>query len=57
MGIVLVVAFAGRSAGRGNYGNLTTNQISRHRRQAIIVPLRPTIFDRDVLTIDIAGFF
>ena len=45
-----------RSAGRGNHGHLTMNQISRHRRQPIILVLRPAIFDRDVAAFDVAGF-
>ena len=34
-----------------------TNQIGRHRRQQIMVLLGPTIFNRQVLTLDVAGFF
>jgi hypothetical protein len=33
------------------------NEIGRHRRQAIIVALRPAVFDCHVLALDIAGFF
>ena len=45
-----------RSAGRGNHGHLTMNQISRHRRQPIVLAFRPTVFDRHVLAIDVTGF-
>ena len=45
-----------RSAGRGNHGHLTMNQISRHRRQPIILALRPAVFDRHVLAFDVTGF-
>ena len=33
-----------RSAGRGNYGHLTLNQVGRQRRQPIILALRPAVF-------------
>ena len=45
-----------RSAGRGNHGHLTMNQIGHHRRQPITLILRPAVFDRDVLALDVAGF-
>jgi len=32
------------------------NQLGRQRRQAIILALRPAIFDRDILTFDVTGF-
>jgi hypothetical protein len=44
------------SAGRGNHGNLTMNQIGRHRRQPIILAFRPTVFDRYVLAIYVTSF-
>ena len=44
------------AAGRGNHGHLTANQIGRQRRQSIVLAVRPAIFDRDVLALDIAGF-
>src|SRR5262249_6892207 len=44
------------AAGRRDHGHLTCNQISRHRRQSVIVALRPTIFDQDILTFDVAEF-
>ncbi len=45
-----------RSGGRGNHGHLATDQIGRHRRQPIVLALRPAIFDRYVAAIDVAGF-
>jgi hypothetical protein len=42
-----------RSAGRGNHGHLTMNQIGRHRRQPIKAILRPAVFDRHVAAINI----
>ena len=58
MGIVVVAAFAARCPGRigDDHGHLTTNQLSRHRRHSVVLPLRPAIFDRHVLALDIAGF-
>ena len=40
---------------RGDHGHLTANQIGRQRRQAIVLTLRPAVFDRHVLALDIAG--
>ena len=45
-----------RSAGRGNHGHLTMNQIGRHCRQPIVLVFRPAVFDRDVLALDVTGF-
>ena len=46
-----------RRSGRcGNHGHPTMNQISHHCRQPISSTLRPTVFDRHVLAIDVAGF-
>jgi hypothetical protein len=42
---------------RDNRAHLTTHQIGRHRRQAIILTFRPAIFDCDVLSFDVAGVF
>src|SRR6516165_9827977 len=42
-----------RSAGRGNHGHLTMNQIGRHRRQLITAVPRPAVFDRHVAAINI----
>src|SRR5215472_5481802 len=44
------------SRSRGNYGDLTMNKISEHRRQAINSVLRPVVFYNDVTTIDVPGF-
>ena len=41
------------ASGRGDHGHLTSNEISRERRQPIQSSLRPAIFDRDVLTLDV----
>ena len=56
MGMAVVAACrqCGRSSGRGNHGHLTMNQIGHHRRQSIILALRPAVFDQHVLTFDIA---
>jgi hypothetical protein len=40
------------AAGCGDHSYLTSNKISRERRQPIQSTLRPVIFDRDVLTLD-----
>jgi len=32
------------------------DQFGRQRRQAIVLLLRPTIFDRDIASLDVAGF-
>jgi hypothetical protein len=40
--------------GCDDYGDLSTNQFSRERRQPVKLALRPTVFDRDVLALDIA---
>ena len=34
-----------------------TNQIGGHRRQPIVVVLGKTVFNLQVLTLDVAGFF
>jgi hypothetical protein len=39
-----------------DHGHLTTNQLICHRRQSVVLPVRPAVFDRDVLGLDIAGF-
>jgi hypothetical protein len=44
------------SGSRGNHGHLPMNQISRHRRQPITSALRPAVFDRHVMAIDVTGF-
>ena len=46
----------GRSAtDRGNHGHLLANQISRQGWQAIVLTLRPSIFDRHIPVLDIVG--
>jgi len=45
-----------RSSGRGNHCHLTINEVGCHFRQPISSTLGPTVIDRNVLTIDIAGF-
>jgi len=44
-----------RDAGSGNHGYLTTNQIGCQGRQSIILALCPTVFDGDILALDVAG--
>ena len=39
---------------RGDHGDLAANQFRRQRRQAFDLVLGPAIFDRDVLSLDIA---
>jgi hypothetical protein len=39
-----------------DHGDLTADQISRQRRQPVIVTLGPAILDRHVLPLDVAGF-
>ena len=49
----------GRRPGRcicNDHRHLSTNQLRRHRWQTIILAHRPAIFDRHVLTLDIACF-
>ena len=46
-----------RLASHGHdHGHLTARQLNRKRRQSIVVSLRPTIFNRDVLAFDIPDF-
>ena len=44
------------AAGRSNHRHLATNQISDQCGQSSNIALRPTIFDFDVLVLDIARF-
>src|SRR5215471_6393105 len=39
-----------------DHAHLTTNQIGRQSRQAIVLALSPTVFDRHIPAFDIAGF-
>ena len=60
IGIVVVAALAasaGRiAAERSDNGHVTADQVGHQRRQAIELALRPTVFDRHVLALDVAGF-
>src|SRR5262249_19012141 len=39
-----------------DHRHLTTNQLSRQRRHSVVLPARPAILNRHVLTLDIACF-
>lgn len=41
---------------RGDHRHLAANQIECQGRQPIVVPVRPTVLDADVLAFDEAGF-
>jgi hypothetical protein len=43
------------AASCGDHGHLTPDEFGRERRQPIPLSLRPAEFDRDVLTLDVAG--
>src|SRR6516162_7161161 len=43
-----------RATAGEDYSHLATHQIGRQRGQSIVLPIRPTIFDRDVVALDIA---
>src|ERR1700737_2408384 len=45
-----------RSSGRGNHGHLAMNQVRGQSGNSIVMFLRPAVFDRDVLTFDVARF-
>src|SRR5262249_54119375 len=45
------------STGRGDHGDLPANQVGRQFRQSIGLIRGPAIYDRDILTLDIAGVF
>jgi hypothetical protein len=57
-GIVSVAALAARIGGRigDDHRDLTLHKIGGKLRQAIVVPVRPAIFDGDVFTVDKAAF-
>lgn len=44
-----------RGAGRSNHRYLATHQIGRHRRQPVVLPLRPAVLDRNIAVIDVTG--
>jgi len=46
---------SGRGAERGDHGDPSANQFSRQRREPVGLIIRPAVFDRHVLTVDIAG--
>jgi hypothetical protein len=43
-------------ASRGDHDHLSAHQIGRHPRQSIVLALRPTVFDLDVMVLDVASF-
>ena len=45
-----------RASGRGNYVHLTANQFCDQVRDAIVLALRPTVFDRNIAAFYIARF-
>src|SRR4029453_19389445 len=45
-----------KSVDGGNHSHLTMNKISRESRQSIVLTLCPSIFDRDIPVLDVAGF-
>ena len=50
-----LAANAAAVLGRDDDGNLSANQFRRECRQPIDLALRPAVFDRDVLALDVAG--
>src|SRR5262249_20928566 len=44
------------TTGRGNHGHLAANQICRHYRQSIVMPLSPAVVDKHVAFFNIASF-
>jgi hypothetical protein len=59
IGTVVVAAFAACTEAVPPIAanvHLTANQIGRQGWKSIVLPLRPAIFDRDVLALDIAAF-
>ena len=61
MGIVVVAALAANAEAGArlpcDHGDPSANQIGRQRRQSIILAVRPTVFDRHALALDIASVF
>src|ERR1700730_5606809 len=59
IGIEVVAAFGeGRDMATtgDDHGDLLADQVSREHRQSIVLPLRPTKFNRHVLTVDVTRF-
>ena len=59
IGIVLVAFCAVSAAGvlvAPDHGDLATNQFGGHCRQPIILALRPAVFDRHAMAVDVARF-
>src|SRR5262245_4652107 len=46
----------GRGAGPGDHSDPPADKISGQGRQSIVMFLRPAVFDRDILPLDITGF-
>jgi len=46
----------GSARDRDNHGHLAVNEIGQQRWKSIVLILRPAVFDRYVLALDIAGF-
>jgi hypothetical protein len=46
-----------RRTGCGDHGDPSANQVGCQLRQPIELTLRPAVFDRHVLALDMAGFF
>jgi hypothetical protein len=57
IGILDVAALAASAeGGRNHHGDAASGEIGRHFRQPVVLTLRPTIFDRDILALDQACF-
>jgi hypothetical protein len=56
---VVVSVFRKRrnTGARDDHGDPSANQIGRQRRQPVVLTLRPAVFDRYGLALDIAGVF
>jgi hypothetical protein len=56
IGIVAVAAFAARAEavppGGSDYRHLTGGEIGCHRREFVVLTVRPTVFDRYMLPLD-----
>ena len=57
IGIVLVTAHeVGRSTGRGDNRDSAPHEVISECGKTIILAIRPSIFDDDILAVDIPGF-